>query len=97
MVALRDSEGKKKMPGVQLMGSAVCVCVCVCSEQVTALPTVHSANLLLLLILLCHRHRGGVWSVLLEGLEGVGGSCLLSLFLGVTVQEPKTKGGKRSG
>lgn len=91
MVALRYSEGKKKMPGAWLMGSAVC------AEQVTALPTVHSANLLLLLIFLCHRHRGGVWSVLLEGLEGVGGNCLLSLFLDVTMQEPKTKGGKRSG
>lgn len=91
MIVLRYSEGKKEMPGVWLMGSAVCL------EQVIPLCTVHTANVLFLLIFLRQSHRGSVWSVLLEELEGVGGNCLLSLFLMSPCKNQKQREEKGQG
>lgn len=73
------------------MGSAVCL------EQVIPLCTVHTANLLFLLIFLRQSHRGSVWSVLLEELEGVGGNCLLSLFLMSPCKNQKQREEKGQG
>lgn len=63
-------------------------------EQVIPWHMVYIASLLFFLVVCCQNHLGGGCSVPLENFEGVGGKLSAFFVSDVTVQEPKTKGGK---
>lgn len=62
-------------------------------EQVISRCGVYIANLFFLVVC-CQSCLGGGWSVPLENFEGVWGKLSAFFVSEVTVQEPKTKGGK---
>lgn len=64
------------------------------TEQVIPRSIVYVANLLFFLVVYCQSHLGGGWSVPVENFEGVWGKLSAFFVSDVTVQEPKTKGGK---